>query len=420
MNGLRVLASAFACCPPGKPGFGGGEDLLGWNLLKQIARFHQVWVLTPPRNRASIDEALREEPVPNIYFHYVDLPSRLRGFLRFQGSHQVYYWLWQIRAYFAARNLHRMHRFELFHHITYANDWMASYIGALLPTPYVRGPGGGAHRTPRGFEQEYTLGGRVWEKARTIGQWLFRHDLFFILGQGRAAAILVCTRESKNHMPSKWSGKVHLFPVNGISSADLELTASGRVDGNRFRVLSAGSLIRVKGFALAIKAFKKFADQYPETEFTIIGGGPEEPRLRAILHSLCLDTKVRMLPQMPRDNLLSKMASHDIFLFPSLRDGGGAVVIEAMAAGKPVVCLDTGGPGMHVTAESGVKIKPGSPESAVDELAKALERLYLDKHWRSDLGRAAKERAELEYHWDRLGERLLAVYQQAIDQDVGH
>ena len=86
--------------------------------------------------------------------------------------------------------------FDAFHHVTYANDWMASYIGALLPVPYIRGPGGGAHRTPKGFEEEYQLGGRVWEKVRVAGQWIFRHDPAFLIGQNRASAILVCHDES--------------------------------------------------------------------------------------------------------------------------------------------------------------------------------------------------------------------------------
>jgi glycosyltransferase involved in cell wall biosynthesis len=79
------------------------------------------------------------------------------------------------------------------------------------------------------------------------------------------------------------------------------------------------------------------------------------------------------VPHMPRGELLSNMESHDVFLFPSLRYGGGAVVIEAMAAGKPVVCLDTGGPGMHITDDWGFKIIPRSPRDAVLELASALE-----------------------------------------------
>ena len=226
MRELRVLACAFACSPPGKPGFTGGEDLLGWNLLLQIARFHHVWALTNTEDRPSIEQALQEEPDSNLHFCYVGLPSWLRPLLRFQGTHQFYYHLWQIKAYFAAKRLYENVKFDIFHHITYANDWQASFIGAFLPVPYIRGPGGGAHRTPKGFETEYPLGGRVWEKIRTFGQWVFRHDPIFIRGQSKALAILVCNKESEAIIPKKWRPKVHLFPVGGVSSDYLTLDPS--------------------------------------------------------------------------------------------------------------------------------------------------------------------------------------------------
>ena len=315
----------------------------------------------------------------------------------------------------SARRLHKALRFDLFHHLTYANDWMASFIGALLPIPYIRGPGGGAHRTPKGFEREYTLGGRLWEKARSFGQWLFRRDPLFIKGQSRAQAILVCNQESADNIPRKWAHKVSEFPVNGISSKDLALANGSHAVDDQFQVLSAGSLIRVKGFSLAIKAFKEFESRHPDSEFSIVGSGPEEPRLRAVVERAQLHPKVKLVPAVSRDELLSKMASCDVFLFPSLRDGGGAVVIEAMAAGKPVICLDSGGPGMHVTEGSGIKIRPSYPEDAAHNLADALERLHQDKALRLKLGEAARERAEQVYHWDRLGERLMEVYQHALD-----
>ena len=190
MSGLRVLGCTFTCCPPGTPGFRGGEDVLGWNLLKQIARYHQVWTLTHGADRDSIEPVLGDGSIPNLNVCYVEMPRWLRPLLRFQGGHQLYYHLWQIKAYLAAKRLCKEVQFDLFHHITYANDWLASFIGALLPLPYIRGPGGGAHRTPRGFEKEYSLQGRLWEKIRAVGQWLFRHDPFFIRGQNRAAGVI--------------------------------------------------------------------------------------------------------------------------------------------------------------------------------------------------------------------------------------
>jgi len=383
---------------------------LGWNLLLQIARFHEVWVLTHAEDRQSIEQTLTERPINGLHFHYVGLPRWLKPLLKIQGGHQFYYYLWQINAYLEARRLHRKLGFDLFHHITYANDWMVSFIGALLPVAYIRGPGGGAHRTPKGFSQEYTFGGRVWERVRTLGQWLFRHDPLFVKGQARASAILVCNQDAMSNLPGKWSHKAHLFPVSGVSSEDLAPTTPIKNQNREFRVVSAGSLIRVKGFGLAIKAFKDFVVRHSESEFNIIGSGPEESRLRTLIHQLKLDDKVYLIPQMPRDCLLDELRSHDVFLFPSLRDGGGTVVIEAMAAGKPVVCLDIGGPGMNVTDECGIKITPKSPEETVRELTVALERLYLDEELRLRFGKAGQKRAKEMYHWDQLGERLMGIY----------
>lgn len=361
MKKLRILACAFTCCPPGKPGFSGGEDVLGWNLVRQIARFHEVWALTQVEDQQSIEAGMREAPSENLHFCYIWLPSWLRPLLRIQGGHQIYYYLWQIMAYIAARKLHTQLKFQLFHHITYANDWMGSNIGAFLPVPYIRGPGGGAHKTPKGFESEYSLRGRLWEKVRSLGQWLFRHDPIFLLGHSRAKVILACNRESEAHMSRKWPGKVHLFPVSGVSARDLDTAANETNDGGPFKVLTAGSLIRVKGFGLAIKSFKKFADEHPGSHFSIVGSGPEEPKLRSLIQYYNLEAKVALQPAMPREELLGKMAASDVFLFPSLRDGGGTVAIEAMAVGKPVVCLDSGGPGTHVTEDCGIKVVPLSP-----------------------------------------------------------
>ena len=393
---------------------------MGWNLLKQVARFHEVWALTHAEDPTAIERALEREPVPNLRLQFVNLPRAFHPLLRFQGGHQLYYYLWQIKAYAVAKKLHRKLRFDLFHHITYANDWMVSFIGAFLPIPYVRGPGGGAHRTPKGFQGEYSLGGRLWEIVRALGQWLFRHDPFFIKGQSRAQAILVCSPESVSKMPHKWADKVQMFPVNGISSNDLATGGQKPASDGQFRVLSAGTLIRVKGFSLGIKAFKEFVVRNPRSEFRIIGSGPEESRLRTLIDGSHLHSKVELVPAIPRDELLAKMAACDVFLFPSLRDGGGAVVIEAMSAGKPVVCLDSGGPGMHVTKECGIKIAAHSPEDAAHQLAEALERLHQDETLRFQLGKAAKERAEKIYLWDRLGERLMEVYRHALTTGGNH
>jgi glycosyltransferase involved in cell wall biosynthesis len=414
---LRVLVCAYACSSGGSgEAFGGGELVLGWNLVKQLGRFHEVEVLTSRQNHPSIQSALSRDSLPSVRFHYFDLPSWMASLRQIQGGIQIYAYLWQAKAYFLARRLHRRAPFDLFHHITYANDWMASFIGALLPVPYIRGPGGGAHQTPRELLQEYTLSGRLSELVRRTGQWICRHDPFFVAGQRRARALLVCNREALEAIPPKWRAKASLFPVNGVSSDDLNPPPTNATQNGSFRVLSAGKLLRIKGYGLALRAFGQFAARHPDAECLIIGNGPELSRLRRCVGELGLQRQVRFEDWMAREKLLSQMHASDVFLFPSLRDGGGAVVVEAMAAGKPIVCLDLAGPGLHVTSECGIKITPGAPEQTVQGFAAALERLWQDKELRLRMGRAARKRAQECYHWNRHGDRLQEIYRTAFNQ----
>ncbi len=426
---LRVLACAYACLLESGSPISGGEATLGWNLTRQLARFHDVWVLTATSNQRGIEAELKRQPLPNVTFHFVDLPRWMQPWLKYPGGVQLYAYFWQVRAYFAARKLHSQVNFDIFHHITFANDWMASYIGALLPIPYLRGPGGGAHRTPEGFLRQYTAGARFWERFRSFGQSVLTRDPIFLRGQRRAGAILLCNREAADAVPKSLRRKVQLFPVNGISADDLKIIAGETEAGipttaappepppsseRPFEVLYAGKLLGLKGVALGIRGFAKFAQRHADVTFSLVGDGPERARLEALIHELGVEQSVILKKWMPRSELLRVMRASDVFLFPSLRDGGGAVVVEAMAAGKPIVCMDLAGPGLHVTENCGIKITPENPEQTAQGIADALERLYQDRSLVERMGRAARLRVEEAYVLDKLGDRLLGIYETVL------
>jgi glycosyltransferase involved in cell wall biosynthesis len=117
---------------------------------------------------------------------------------------------------------------------------------------------------------------------------------------------------------------------------------------------------------------------------------------------------------MPHSELLVLMRASDVFLFPSLRDGGGAVVVEAMAAGKPVICMDLAGPGLHVTENCGIKVSPQTPDQTIKSIADALERLYGDRELLARMGEAARHRVEEAYVLDKLGDRLRGIYEGVL------
>jgi len=409
----RVLISAYSCLANAGHPFPGGGDLMAWNVVTRLATTCDVWVITCDKNRAAIEEKLSREPAPGVEFCFVGLPRWMTPLLGAMGSLHVYAYLWQWAAYFAARRLHRQMRFDLVHHLTYTNDWMASVMGALLPVPYVRGPGGGAHRIPLPFLRQFAFGAQFAEHCRSFGQWMFRHDPFFLLGQSRATTIVACNHEAVEGIAPRWRRKVKLISVNGISANELA-PSRPHVRGERFRVLSAGRLVPLKGFDLAIQAFKGFVSKCPTSEFTIVGDGPELPALQKLIRELGLEGRARIEKWMPREQLLAAMRDCDAFVFLSLRDGGGLVIIEAMAAGRPVICLGLGGPGLHIVDGCGIKIPAHSPERVVQETAAALELLFNNQALGERLGNAARQRAAEVYDWDRVTGQILKIYEDVL------
>jgi glycosyltransferase involved in cell wall biosynthesis len=181
-----------------------------------------------------------------------------------------------------------------------------------------------------------------------------------------------------------------------------------------FRLISVGRLLHLKGFALGFQAFAKIQHRYPDSEYWVIGRGPERKRLEALARELGIRDKVRFWGQFPRAQVLEKLAECDVLVHPSLHDSGGWVCLEAMAAGRPVVCLDLGGPGLQVTEKTGIKVKADTPDEAVTGLANALLRLAGDPELRIRLGEAARQRVKEHFAWVGKGDFRNGIYENMV------
>ena len=148
-----------------------------------------------------------------------------------------------------------------------------------------------------------------------------------------------------------------------------------------------------------------------EVELLFVGAGRSENSLKRLSRKLNIDKNVKFLGWLPRKTVLDILRDCDIFLFPSF-EGGGMVVLEAMALGLPVVCLDFGGPGEIVDETSGIKIKPTAFHQTIEGLAEALYQLLLDPGLRKKLGQGAVERVKKYFTWDKKGEQVREIYEE--------
>jgi glycosyltransferase involved in cell wall biosynthesis len=177
-----------------------------------------------------------------------------------------------------------------------------------------------------------------------------------------------------------------------------------------FRVLSVGDLLHLKGYELGLRAFALFHDQFPSSEYWLIGEGPERKRLEKLAREVGVPDSVAFWGRMPRSSVLEKLGHCDVFLHPTLHDSGGWASVEAMAAGRPVICLELGGPALQVNDETGIKVPAISSEQVVHDLAGALFRLAADPALRSRLAQAGRRRVDEHFNWRRKGSEMAGVY----------
>jgi glycosyltransferase involved in cell wall biosynthesis len=407
----KILVSTY-CCEPGK----GSEAAVGWNSVQQIARFHEVWVITETKNRQPIERALAKDSMPHVHWVYFDLPGwvelRRRGM---RGKH-LYYYLWQLGVYFVGKRLHHQVGFDLVHHVTFCTYWLPSFL-VLLPVPFVWGPVGGAESTPRAFYRTFSLRSRGFELIRKAAQWLCEKDPVVALDTTKSQVVFASARETAERLGKMRGKSVEVLSQVGLPDKEfLQLTTLPLHYTSPFRLISVGRLLHWKGFHLGLMAFAKFQQQSPGSEYWIVGDGPQRRDLERLARRLEVSTKVHFWGNLPRAQVFERLADSDVLLHPSLHDSGGYVCLEAMAAGRPVLCLDIGGPALQVTDSSGVKVLAISPEQVVDDLTRAIGRLAHDPALRACMAKAARERVAAHFAWDQKGERIRQVYEGIIER----
>ncbi|NJR39882.1 MAG: glycosyltransferase [Leptolyngbyaceae cyanobacterium CSU_1_4] len=403
---MKILMSAYSC-EPGR----GSEPGVGWNMVRAVAQHHEVWVLTRPDESGDIIQAeLDRHPVPNLHFVYFTLPIWGGGWRWGEsGAMQIHYYLWQIQAYFVARQLHHKIGFDAVHHVTFVKYSNPSFL-SFLPIPFVWGPVGGGESAPPLFWQDFSLRAKAYEWARATVRRLGELDPFVRLTGHRSAIVRATTEDTAQRLRHLGVDGIQIVTESGLSAEEITQLAQCPIPAAPpIRFISMGRLLHWKGFHLGIRAFAQA--NIPDAEYWILGDGAEQHRLQALAIELGVASRVKFLGKLPRAATLEKLADCHILVHPSLHDSGGWVCLEAMAAGRPVLCLDLGGPGVQVTEQTGIKIPAIHPAQAVQGLASAMMRLAMNEELRSQLGSAGQQRVRELYSWQAKGEELSQLYQ---------
>jgi len=409
---MRVLVSAYACNPEE-----GSENQTGWSVASALHELgHDVWVLTRANNRDAIESALVErhgqETTAAMEFIYVDLPGWVLAVKRRIGMLRTYYSLWQVRAYFAAKRASHIVSWDVALHITFGSCWLPTSV-SWLPVPFVWGPVGGGEASPRAFIRGLGIRGALYEALRAAARWWGRQNPLVRQSARKSVVALGTTSDTVAELHALGCREVSLLPR--MSLPDNLITELGTLPPapeRPIRFLCVGRLLDWKGFHLAIRAFA--LAEIPDSELWIIGDGPARVRLARMAQRLGVAQRVRFLGKLPRYATLKTYAEVHVLVHPSLHDSGSWVATESMAAGRPVVCLNLGGPGVIVSSESGFRVEAREPHQAIDDIARAMRTLAEDPALRRTMGEAGRRRVDSEFRWAVRGRRISEALEAAV------
>jgi glycosyltransferase involved in cell wall biosynthesis len=402
----RALLLTYACSPDH-----GSEPGVGWNRAIEAARTCDTWAVCEegrygPPIRAYLD---RHGPIPGLTFVFVPKPAWLARCSFLPGAGHLSYHLWQRRAYSLAKKLHAEVGFDFAHQVTFCGYREPSYLWRL-GVPFIWGPVGGTQNYPRRFLAMAGFKGAIREATRSV---LNRLQLRFSPQVRRAAKSAAIVLAANTTVQRDFARALGIAPQVQLETGIRSINHAPRAtSGGPLRILWSGDLQCWKALPLLLRALVALPKE-TEYEVRILGRGPLERSLQRLAQRLGVDQRLTWMGWLPFREALDQYAWANLLAFTSLRDTSGNVVLEALANGLPIVCLDHQGVRDMVTPECGIKVPVTGPQEVIVGLAAALQLLSDDPALRARLTSGALERAE-EYLWERQGERMTEVYAQVL------
>jgi glycosyltransferase involved in cell wall biosynthesis len=261
------------------------------------------------------------------------------------------------------------------------------------PIPFVIGPLNGGLPYVQGFSQ-----------AENQKQWisglrrLYRYMPFSRSTYRNAAAIIAASSQTYAEFTA-YRDKLFFVPEPGIARSLCFGNARSPEPGTKLELIFVGGLIPCKACDLALRAAAPLL-QNDLARFTVVGDGPERGRLEDMAKSLGIEKGVSFRGWVSHEEVLRRLRSADVMVFPSVRDFGAGVVFEALATGAVPVVADFGGPGDIVHSDVGYKVPLTNESDFVAQMEKILTELAHNRDRIEQLRRQGTAYAQERLTWD--------------------
>lgn len=421
MSARRILLVAYQCGPDM-----GSVSQIGWEWYARLNQEHEVTLVTHVRNRAAL--AAAGAPLVGSDIVFVDTEwfagplYRLAKRIFPRSEHSVFlvssldYFVFDWAALRQLREqLRGGRRWELIHRVTPVTLAAPTWLGRLgLPT--VIGPLNSGLKDPRGFgkimRQESTWLGRLREVGRLFD--------YLIGSSRRAARILTATRATLSGVPERYRNRCQPMIENGVELTRFVPTPWPKAPtaGNPLKILFVGRLVPVKALHLLLDAVAKLIATGSAAQLTVVGDGPMRAEWESRAAALGLAGQVSFVGSLPMEAVSMHMQRCHVFCLPSVRESGGAVLLEAMASARPVIAMNFGGPAELVDRGVGALIDLTTPEQAAEDIAARLRDVIANPGaWRRR-GMAGRRRVESRYSWSAKVACAKTLYAEVLNEGV--
>ncbi|NOS89409.1 MAG: glycosyltransferase family 4 protein [Methylococcaceae bacterium] len=413
---IRVLLSAYQC------GAGmGSVSQIGWEWYSRLSQRCQVTLLTHTRNRATL-EAAGVNPANVIYidtewfagplyrfatrcFPHSEHPRFLISSLDFF----VYDWM-------AIRHCQQLMKlgqtWDIVHAVTPVSPLAATRLHQLK-LPVILGPWNGALTSPTTFPEIMKAESKWLYPVRNFGRVIDA-----VVGSTRhAALIFTATRATLAGIAPRYHSKCQPLIENGVDLSLFTATPwpDAPSDHQPLRIVFVGRLLPVKGVGMLLEAVKALT--FP-VQLTIVGEGSERAALEQQTAALGLTALVTFTGNLPLAEVAHAIAEGHVFCLPSVRESGGAVLLEAMAVERPVIAIDFGGPAEIVDAAVGIKLPATGKADVINGLIAAFTELRANPDaWRTR-GLAGRKRVAEQFSWDAKIATAVRYYHQLLGRSA--
>ncbi len=404
----KIFVSAYAC----EPGLG-SEIGVGWHWVLEMSRHFELWVLTRESNRHTIEPWIAQHPeYDGIHFLYFDLPKWARFWKKGLRGVRMYYNIWQICTNCIVKRTMRDNGIKVFHHLTYGNVlWKVSSYGQKQF--FVWGPVGGLETIPAEYSCHYVGKSRLIEWVRRLTVKALPLNFGFKKRCKNADLMLCKTEITRDLIPAKYRNKAVLFTDVAVEENPTAITKSTNgKDNGIVEFITVGRLDAWRGFDLVIESFARVAKTNKNLHLTIVGKGADKQRLKELAKSLGVQEQVTFTGNVPMDEYYRLIATSDVVVNASLKEGAVTVSFDSMAMGKPMICLDTTGYTHYFSNEYAVVIPRTGRNEVIANLTAAMERMT-NADERKAIGEKARN-AGAQFTWQARGEEFKELLMKKI------